>query len=231
MNHHQAGISAGLALLGTLLIGLHVRRVEEELSGGPRVPVLAVRASLARGTVLDPEMLTVREVPIAYVDQRALRASELEHAIGLRLSVPVDAAETLMRTDLSVGTEERAVSAIVAAGKRAHSALVIGTGAGQLVRPGDYVDVFAGTALLLQKVLVLAVGTNTQRDGVAGEDAHLLTFSLTTEQSSLLKSNESRGISTVVRNAEDDQVILDLPLPGARPAAALAPSGPVSIWK
>ena len=30
MNHHQAGISAGLALLGTLLIGLHVRRVEEE---------------------------------------------------------------------------------------------------------------------------------------------------------------------------------------------------------
>jgi pilus assembly protein CpaB len=230
MNRHQIGISAGLALLGTLLLGLHVRRVEDELSGGPRVPLLAVRTSLAAGTVLAAEMLTVREVPAAYVEQRALRASELEHAVGLRLTGALDAADTLLRTDLAVGTEDRSVSVIVPPGKRAHRVPVIGTGASQIVRPGDYVDVFAGTALLLQKVLVLAVGTNTERDGVAGSDAHLLTFSLSTEQSNLLKTHEFRGISTVVRNAEDDQVILDLPLPGSRPPPAPAPSGPVSIF-
>jgi Flp pilus assembly protein CpaB len=229
MNRYQLGISAGLALLGTLLLALYLRRVETEVSGGPPVPLLVARASLARGVVIADAMLAVREVPSAYVDGRAVRASELEHVLGLRLAGALGATDTLLWSDLAIGEESRGLSALVQPGKLAHSVPVGGTGASQLIRPGDYVDVFAGAALLLQRVLVLAVGTNTQRDGWSGDDAHLLTFSLDPEQTHLLKSNESRGISAGVRNADDDHVILDLPPPGSRSPVVQKPHGPLPL--
>jgi Flp pilus assembly protein CpaB len=239
MNRYQLGISAGLALLGTLLLALYLRRVENEVSGGPPVPLLVARASLARGAVIADAMLAVRDVPSAYVDGRAVRASELEHVLGLRLAGALGATDTLLWSDLAIGEESRGLSALVQPGKLAHSVRVGGTGASQLIRPGDYVDVFAGAALLLQRVMVLAVGTNTQRDGWSGDDtqrdgwsgddAHLLTFSLDPEQTHLLKSNESRGITAGVRSADDDHVILDLPPPGSRSPVVQKPHGPLPL--
>jgi pilus assembly protein CpaB len=229
MNRYQLGISAGLALLGTLLLALYLRRVEDEVSGGPPMPVLVVKGSLARGAVLDADMLAVREVPSAYVEGRAVRASELDHVLGLQLAGALEATDTLLWSDLATGEEERGLSALVQPGKLAQSVLVGGTGASSLIRPGDYVDVFAGPEPLLQKVLVLAVGANTRRDGSAGDDAHLLTLSLDAEQTRRLKSNELRGLSAGVRNSDDDMVTLDLPPPGPRPVVTPKPIGPVPL--
>jgi len=223
MNRYQLAISIGLALLGTLLVALYVRRVEHELSGGARVPVLVAQTNLERGAVLAQDMLTLREVPNAYVERRAVRTSEIAQAIGVRLEAAMEAGDTLLWSDLATGAGPVPVGMIVSVGKQAYTVSMSGTGASALLRPGDYVDVYAGTGLLLQRVLVLAVGANTERDGAPGDDARSLTFSLEPEQIPGLMANEPRGISVTVRNAEDSSVALDLQRRGSQ-----TPDDPVS---
>lgn len=231
MNRYQLTLSVLLALLGTLLLALYVRRVEHELSGGARAPVLVARTNLARGTVLGREMLTLREVPSAYLERRAVRASELEHALGLGLEVALQAGDGLLWSDVDLGLGRDEVSEMVAVGKQAYSVPLAGTGATRLIRPGDFVDVYAGRALLLQKVLVLAVGASTERDGAPVADANVLTFSLEPTQIRQLKEHEPVGISVTIRNPEDSIVALDWP-PRASPARPEPASHrPEPVWQ
>jgi Flp pilus assembly protein CpaB len=231
MNRYQLAVSLGLALLGTLLLALYVRRLEHEVSAGPRVPVLAVRTNLPRGAVLAQDMLTLREVPGAYVERRAVRTSELDQAIGLRLESALEASDTLLWSDLATGVMPPCPSTNVLVGKQAYGVSLSGAGVSPLLRPGDYVDVYAGTGLLLQKVLVLAVGANTERDGPPAGDAHTLTLSLQPEQIPQLKQNESLGISVTLRNADDSSVILDPATRGPTTRADPVSDRPVSLWR
>lgn len=227
-------ISVMLGAAGVLLLLLYMRRYETDVSGGARVQLLTVVAPVARGTVLTEEMLGVREVPVSYVEPRAVKAAELSKVRGIRTALDLDPQDSLLWTDLAVGVEDRNVSSLVQPGNRAFSieARQGGAAGADLIRPGDYVDVLAtfskdtagsragATVLLLQRVLVLAVGSETQRQAFQGTDGAsalsrrngALTLSLKIEEAQMMAlAVRQAELSVVLRGVGDATVTEGLP--------------------
>jgi pilus assembly protein CpaB len=99
-----------------------------------------------------------------------------------------------------------------------------------LIRPGDYVDVFAVMSqdkseqkiavVLLQRVLVLATGLDTSPDAVDQRDkrasnsdqASLLTLSLPVTEAQLLALAQEKGrLAVALRNPEDQRTAVSIP--------------------
>jgi pilus assembly protein CpaB len=221
-----------LGLLGGGLLWLYLNRFEQEASGGARVQVLSVLEPIARGSLITAEALAVSEIPVAYVEQRAVRASDKTKIVGIRVAHDLDAQDTLLWTDLAVSSESRDLSSLVQPGKRAVTVRASEAGsdpAGSgLLRPGDYVDVLvtlrdealenkgSSAVVLLQRVLVLAVGSKTEAQGFAegreqrGFQAREreLTLSLKTEEVQLLSLARERGtVSVALREPNDSKIV------------------------
>lgn len=233
-------ISTGFGLLGAVLLFLYLHRFEEQMSGGSRVQLLTVMQPIERGALIKEEMLSVFEVPLAYVEQRAVRAADKSKIVGIRAAHAIDVQSTLLWTDLSLSNDSRDLSSLVQPGKRAVSVRASEAGsdpAGNgLLRPGHYVDVFATfresplsnsepvSVVLLQRVLVLAVGSETEPQGMADgktqafqrESERQLTLSLKLEEAQLLALARARGsISVALRSADDNKIIEAIPdMPG-----------------
>jgi pilus assembly protein CpaB len=224
------GLVAGATAAG--LGWLYMDRFESDVSGGTQVSILATSKDIAPGTELLPSMLAVRLVPAAYVDDRAVLARDQQKVVGIEVVTPLKAQETLEWTDLAVRSDARNVSQLVAPGKRAMTirAKASDNAGNGLIQPGDYVDVFAvvdghgdrTSALLLQRVLVIAVGTDTEqaRDGKAADrnrrDERLLTLSLDVDETQLLSLAAEQGrLAVALRNPTDQRVFDDMPDLGA----------------
>jgi pilus assembly protein CpaB len=231
--NRQALLGALLAAaLGAALLVLYLRRFEQEKSGGDPVRVLVVTKALARGKPVLDEVLAVRDIPMAYVDSRTIKASEREKVVGLRTIAPLDAQNVLMWNDLAVSVEERRdLSALVTPGFRAVYIRAMREDQGSpLIHPGDYVDVIAtlpqatenhgerSTAVvLLQKVLVLASGGKTSPDDGPAMAEKLappsreqgLTLSLNLQQAQLIALASERGHFSVALRNPDDQRTMD----------------------
>jgi pilus assembly protein CpaB len=237
MNTKPLLIALVLALFGTALIALYMHRFEVEMSGGDRVELLAVVKPIERGTKITDDMLASRSVPVAYVEDRAVKAIERSKVLGLESSTTLSPQQTLMWTDLAITTENYDLSALVQPGKRGvtvrATAGMDSTQGNALIHPGDYVDVIVtmeaegagsdgkeSSIVLLQRVLVLAVGQETQaaktsvdgkRDS-GGRRDKLLTLSLSLPEAQLLALALERGrLSVAVRNAKDPAVQGDIP--------------------
>jgi pilus assembly protein CpaB len=181
LSRRLLAVASALGLLGGGLLMLYLNRFEQEVSGGRRVQVLSVVQPIERGALVTAEALAVSEVPIAYVEQRAVRAPDKSKVVGIRAAHALDAQDTLLWTDLAISSESRDLSSLVQPGQRAVTVRAGEAGsdpAGSgLLRPGDYVDVLVtlrdetqenkGTSavVLLQRVLVLAVGSKTEAQG------------------------------------------------------------------
>ena len=263
MNRRALLVSFLIALLGTALLVVYLRKFEREMSGGEPVEVLMALRPIERGKMISDDMLTTRSVPLAYVEDRAIKAAERAKVIGLPASVALFPQQTLMWTDLAITTEDRDLSSLIQPGKRAVPVRAVTGGddtrGNQLIRPGDYVDVIvtfradmdnndASSAVLLQRVLVLAVGSETQnvnsdaktRDSSSLHDKQL-TLSLSLPEAQLLSLAIERGrLSVAVRPPTDPGTVDDLPdlkasaLRDTKVRADLqrrpsAPQGPVRI--
>jgi pilus assembly protein CpaB len=221
-------ISAVLAGLSALIGHVYLRRYETQLSGGDRVPLLFVTAEVAAGDVLSKTVLAARLVPLAYVDERDVRAHDLEKVVGIEASFNLAGQQTLQWSDLAVRPDSRQVSQLVVPGKRAVAVRMksLDADTAHLVRPGDYVDVLAtlsadgdvSNTVLLQRVLVVAVGEKTERSTEAIDKdnkrkrVESITLSLDLEESQLLALGEARGeLSIAIRNADDQRLLEDVP--------------------
>jgi pilus assembly protein CpaB len=224
-------LALGLAAAATLLAHLYLRSYETELSGGDRIGLVYLTKDIKAGTILTSEALAVRLVPLAYVDERDVRVRDRDKVVGVAASFDLGTQQKLQWTDLTVRQDSRLISQLIVPGKRA-VAVDFGrrdTAALQLVRPGDYVDVIATntadearmtSAVLLQSVLVVAVGDRTERepDGVKQpkegrvQPPRTLTLSLDLDESQLLALAAARGeLSVAVRNQEDLRRFEDVP--------------------
>jgi pilus assembly protein CpaB len=223
-------IAIALATAGMLLLWLYLQRYEAETSGGERVRLLTLLRAVPRGTVLTEQMLGVREVPISYVEARAVKAAELNKVRGIRTAMDLDPQDTLQWSDLAVAVEDRDLSTLVQAGNRA---VTIDARQNSLIRPGDYVDVLAtftsrtgadyaaATVVLLQRVLVLAVGNETQRqvfqapgdNGRSGSSGgHNLTLSVELDEAQMVALADQNGdLSVILRSGSDPGVVDGLP--------------------
>lgn len=255
MNRRALGIAVLFAILGVFLLLLYQRRFETEASGGERVIVLTATKDIEPGTVIGDDMIGDRPVPIAYTEDRAIKAGERQRLIGLRATTRVRAQQVILWTDiLSSGEERKDLSSLVRPGYVAFPIRIAREdGSVALVRPGDYVDVFGvlsasqnsdktTAVLLMNRVLVLASGTDTSpirddnRPGYANDNS--VTLSVSTRDAQILALAGTRGrLSVAVRRADDTREanVTDLTsdqllnIQRARSSAQAAPSGPQAL--
>jgi pilus assembly protein CpaB len=180
---------------------------------------LVAVAPIERGTAVTDQMLGTRQVPQAYVDDRAIRASDREKVLNLRAAATVPVLQTLAWSDFIATTDERRdLSALVQPGNRAMPIRVQFDDVLAMIHPGDFVDVIgiSGDArestVLLQRVLVLATGTDTVGGATDPKKSPLrattLTLSVSLQESQLLAL--AMGVSrltVVVRNPDDQRVL------------------------
>jgi pilus assembly protein CpaB len=210
------------ALLGGGLLYLYLQRFEREATGGAPTTVLVALKPLEPGMTLDESMIAVRSVPRAYVETRAVRESDRARVMGLRVSGPVQAQQTILWTDLAVTTDDRRdLSSLVQPGMRAFSIHAKSEDRSfLLIHPGDRVDLMSVVAqnehrsasYLLQNVLVLAVGLDTGASPSAAKKAPsaseaVLTVSVTQKDAQLLAIASDRGrLAAVLRHPDDVRV-------------------------
>ncbi len=239
MNKRALMIALILAVVGALLMFLYIGRFEEEASGGERVRVLMAVAALEPGAVIDEESVSVREIPIAYVEDRAIKATEKGKVVGLRVGHKVEANQTMMWTDLAIATDERRdLSSLIQTGNRAVSIKAeSGDKSYTMIRPGDYVDVIANmpandladkfnSVVLLQKVLTLAVGLETAPENLVDKKEEfrsremVLTLSVNLQEAQLIALAGEKGhLVVALRNPTDQGVSDGIP---DMPSSALA---------
>lgn len=227
MNKRALLISLIVAGVGVLLMLLYLSRFEQEASGGERIRVLMAVKALEQGSVIAEDAVTVREIPLAYVEDRMIKAVEKPKVVGLRIGNKVEANQTMMWTDLAIAADERRdLSSLVQPGARAISIRAeSGDKSFALLRPGDYVDVIASmptaegekrnAVVLLQKVLALAVGLETVSDKLATDEKAVdrremvLTLSVSLQEAQLLSLAQERGKLVVALRNPDDQTLID----------------------
>ncbi len=213
MKIRAAFIALAVAAIGVFLVWLYLTRFEAEASGGPRVAVLVVLRTLEPGGVLKDEDIGERRVPQAYVESRAIRASDRMRIANLRVAAPLQAQQTLMWTDIVVvGEDRRDVSSLVQASMRATTVHAEGKAA-SLARPGDRVDVLATFpqpggehrtgVVLMQNVLVLGREQGAASTPEGGD----LALSLSLHDAQLLAVAADKGkISVVLRSPDDVRI-------------------------
>jgi pilus assembly protein CpaB len=224
-------VAAVVASVGALLLVLYLRRFEEEASGGAPVKVLMAVKALEPGALLTEDAVAVRAIPVAYVESRAVRESDRAKVVGLRVATPVQANQSLFWTDLAIATDDRRdLSSLVQPGMRAVTIRAANDDKSfALIRPGDRVDVIATvtpnggpvapggektSVVLLQNVLVLAVGLETGQDApatgsrTAGDSRQqVMSLSLNLQEAQLVSLALDRGRLTVaLRNPGDLRV-------------------------
>jgi pilus assembly protein CpaB len=225
MNRRALFIALLVGILGAFLCVLYQRRFELEASGGEKVKLLSVVRKLERGKPITDDILAIREIPLAYVDERAIRETEKNRILGLKVGNTVKEQQLLLWSDLTATDERKDLSALVLPGYRAVSIKAARDETSvALIRPGDYVDVIGvlGTSgalnepknavVLLQRVLVLATGSDTSPDQAKdtkeanpyAADSHL-TLSLTLTEAQVLALASERGRLTVAVRHPDDQ--------------------------
>lgn len=209
------GLLAGMVAVALLL--MYLRRVEREASGGRKVQVLVALQTIPRDKPITEAMLGTREVPIAYVDERVLRAADREKILGLHAIHSVPIQQSLVWNDvMAVKEDQRALSALVQPGNRAMPIKVQIADVLTLVHPGDFVDILCvcgesrESTVLLQRVLVLATGMDTSPAASVKDPslrATVLTVSASLQESQLLALAMERGkLSAIVRNPNDPRV-------------------------
>jgi pilus assembly protein CpaB len=213
-------IGVVFALVGVGLLILYLRRYEQEVSGGKRVELLVAVVPIERGTPVTDQMLGTRQVPQAYVDDRAIRATDRDKVLNLRAAAAVPVLQTLAWTDFIATTDDRRdLSSLVQPGNRAMPIRVQFDEVIPMIHPGDFVDVisvssdFRDATVLLQRVLVLAAGTDTASGGdrdtakKPAMRATTLTLSVSLPESQLLAlAMGNTRLTVVVRNPDDQRV-------------------------
>ncbi len=211
-----------VAGVGVALLALYMRKFEIDASGGSKVELLVAVAPIQRGKEVTAAMLGTKQVPQAYVDERAIRANERDKVLNLRSVSNIPVLQTLVWTDFVAATDEqRDLSSLVQPGNRATPIRVQLDEVLQLIRPGDFVDILgvfgeaAEATVLLQRVLVLATGLDTTVSTVNAQNhnrVEALTVSVSLEEAQLLALAQSAGrLSVIVRNPEDQRITTSPP--------------------
>ena len=226
MNRRALFIAILVGILGAFLLVLYQRKFEIEASGGEKVKLLIAVKKIERGKPITEDVIAIREIPLAYVDERAIRESEKNKILGLKVGNTVKEQQLLLWADLTATDDHKDLSSLVLPGYRAVSIKASREDTSvSLIKPGDYVDVIGvlgaigaagneakNAVVLLQRVLVLATGNDTSPDQARDTkeanpyaQENLLTLSLTLTEAQVLALAAERGRLTVAVRHPDDQ--------------------------
>ena len=204
----------GLAVAGvaSFLVRSYMVRFEDEASGGPRIQVLTVTKTLEPGAVLKDSDIGERGIPVAYVESRAIRASDRQRIANLRVSSALEAQQILTWSDIVASNDDRLLTNIIQPGMRAVAIHTEGTSS-SLAHAGDRVDVISTVqqpgkqdgrvaVLLLQNILVL--GHPRSGTGTVNADGTDTVLSLAPDQAQLLAvAGDKAKLTLAVRSSVD----------------------------
>jgi pilus assembly protein CpaB len=198
-------------------------------AAGPRqeklIKVVAAAHDMRAGTRLKPADLKMIGIP----EQDLPKNSIVDQKVALErvLLFPINANEPIVANKLSTQGGMEGLAATIEPGKRAVSVPISdSSGAGGLVQPRSHVDVLftrtgsmneAVTTVLLQNVVVMSIGRNTEATAVAGAPStststsvtatRAATLLVTPEQAAKLEFARQQGkISLALRNPLDPTV-------------------------
>jgi pilus assembly protein CpaB len=225
MNRIALMVAVGAGVAGVFLLETYKARFEDEKSGGEPISVLVLTQDLPLGTPISQEVLAVRDLPEAYVEERHIRETDARKVIGVRANHAIQANESLLWTDLATGGARRNLSMVIQSGKRAITVAGDKGTLNSLLRPGDRVDLLLTAARgadtvtypLLQNLLVLAVGSDVghgeEDDGkMGGISKNAVTLSVTLKEAQLISvAGQSGKLTPVLRNPADIVVAEQVP--------------------
>jgi pilus assembly protein CpaB len=238
----KALLTAILFAVGAMaLLFFYQRRFEEEASGGDRVKILRIQKRIERGGVIADDALTAVEVPLRYLDERAIKDSDRTKVVGMTVVHALPQQSILMWPDIvSSNEEQRDLSRMVDPGSRALTIRVSRDDSSvALIHPGDKVDVIAVltpttgddkvATVLLQGVLVLAVGMETSPQGNPKErvrDQDSITLSLSVPQIQAVRLAAERGrLAVAVRSNRESDAPIEAPAIKGSVLLGPAPTG------
>jgi Flp pilus assembly protein CpaB len=230
-----------VAAVASFLVWSYMKRYEDEASGGPRIMVLTVVRTLEPGTVLRDSDIGERGIPVAYVESRAVRATDRQRIANLRISSALEAQQILTWSDIVASNDERVLSNLVQPGMRAVAVRTEGASS-SLAHPGDRVDVIATVpqpgsqehrvgVVLMQNVVVLGHPASSASN--SGNDTVL---SLSLDQSKLLAvAGDKAKLTLALRSGPDTIVVAglgessdkDIAQPPVAVAQARGKAGPI----
>ena len=236
-------------LAGVAAVVMASRWMQAQTKGGGQIAVAAMDIEI--GARIAPEMLKMVEWPTGSVPPGAfVELAALESRV---VKTSVTRGEPLIEGKLAPVGTKGGLSAVVAEGKRAMTVRVNDVvGVAGFALPGNFVDIMVNTQneasrrgeqdkaiskIVLERILVLAVAQESDRDGTKPKVVNAVTLEVAPQQAEALDLARSVGtLSLVLRNQSD-------PKPGgtegatkatllrdeAPPPVAVAPPPPVAV--
>ena len=217
-------------LAGIAAVVMASQWMQGQAKGGNRIAVAA--ADVEIGARLSPEMLKLVEWPPSSVPPGAF--TDTAPLDGRVVKTSVTRGEPLIEGKLAPVGTKGGLSAVVSEGKRAMTVRVNDViGVAGFALPGNYVDIMVNTQnqgqggragdkeraiskIVLERILVLAVAQESDRDGTKPKVVSAVTLEVTPDQAEGLDLARSVGtLSLVLRNQID-------PKPGGTEGATKA---------
>lgn len=196
-----------------------ITSMEEEMrSKDELVKVVVPKRDIAKGERLLARDLSIRQIPIAYIDRATITPDRFKVAVGQTLTYDIQQGRPILWAHLR-GGQVPTFSGLLPDGMRALTVVVdqINTISGML-QPQDRIDIFMTisqsgdkkiTMPLLQNVLVLATGktvrTNTQENAqLSDRQFNTITLLVKPDKAKMIVLAQQEGsITAVLRHPED----------------------------
>jgi pilus assembly protein CpaB len=205
-------------LAGVAAVVMASRWMQSQSQPGDRIAVAA--ADIEIGARLSPEMLRLVDWPPSSVPPGAF--ADMAALNGRVVKTSLTRGEPLIEGKLAPAGATGGLSAVVAEGKRAMTVRVNDViGVAGFALPGNYVDIMVNTQgqgargadqdraiskIVLERILVLAVAQESDRDGTKPKVVNAVTLEVTPEQAEELDLARSVGaLSLVLRNQTDPE--------------------------
>ena len=207
------------AIAGLAAVFLAARWMQNQ--GGEKGRIAVANADIELGGRISPEMIRMADWPDGSVPTGAFAdAAKLEGRVVL---VSIQRGEPLTETRLAPIGTKGGLSAVVPEGKRAMTVRVNDVvGVAGFALPGNYVDIMVSTQnersrtpdkdnaiskIVLERILVLAVAQESDRDATKPKVVNAVTLEVTPTQAESLDLARSVGsLSLVLRNQTDPKL-------------------------
>lgn len=171
------------------------------------VPVVVASQPINPGATIGAESLSVVNIPKPYTATDAIR--DIEGALGKVATSPIPANGQLTATSLAGAQGATTLALALEANAVATSVSVDAqTGIAGLLRQGDFVDVLAEGAVIVENVRVLALDASLSES--AGEYA-TVTIEVSVEQAGVIQNAQTNADVRFVLHAEANKVQASVP--------------------
>ena len=222
MRNARALIMLGISILVAAITVIFASRWLNEQGNLATTRVVVAKAEIQPGTPLTADLVTVADWPRESKPKGAYESvAQLKDRV---VSTGLASGEPVLENKLAPVGSKGGLSAVITPGKRALTVKVNEiVGVAGFTLPGNYVDIMVNTQddggnpiskIVLEKILVLAVAQEAERDPTKPKVVNAVTLELSPEEAEKLDLARNLGsLSLVLRNQLDSN---DLASDGAR---------------